>query len=40
MRLWSQGPLQSPLQNVKKEAFWKNFWGFSEFLLWNAAEAL
>jgi hypothetical protein len=24
-RHWPQGPLQSPLQNVKKGAFWRHF---------------
>jgi hypothetical protein len=30
-RLWSQGPLQSPIQNVKR--------GLLDFFVWNVAEA-
>jgi hypothetical protein len=32
LRLWSQGSLQSPLQNVKKRAFGGIFGAFSNFL--------
>jgi hypothetical protein len=30
MRHWSQGSLQSPIQNVKKGAFWRHFGGLFE----------
>jgi hypothetical protein len=31
--LSSQGPLQYPIQNVKKEAFWRNFGGLLNFFV-------
>jgi hypothetical protein len=33
MRLWSQGPLQSPIQNFNKEAFWRNFGSLFDFFV-------
>jgi hypothetical protein len=38
MRLWSQGPLQSLLQNVKKRAILEEFWGPLGIFVWNFAE--
>jgi hypothetical protein len=32
IRHWSQGPLQSPLQNFKKGTFWRNFGSLLNFL--------
>jgi hypothetical protein len=39
MQHWSQGSLQSPKQNVKKWAFWRNFGGLLNFFVWMVAEA-
>jgi hypothetical protein len=37
MRRKSQGPLQSPIQNVKKVNFWRSFVGLLDFFIWNVA---
>jgi hypothetical protein len=39
MRHWSQKPLQSPIQNVKNEAFWRHVWGPFKFFVWMVGEA-
>jgi hypothetical protein len=39
MQHWSQGLLQSPIQNLKKRAFWRNFGGLLNFFVWMVAKA-
>jgi hypothetical protein len=39
MRHWSQGPLQSPIHNAKKRAFWRNLRSFLNLFVWVVAES-
>jgi hypothetical protein len=39
MPYWSQGPLQSSIQNVKTGAFWRHSGGLLNFFVWMVAEA-
>jgi hypothetical protein len=40
MRYWSQGPSQSPIQNVKKWAFLEEFRGLFEFFCMDGRRGL